>query len=328
MKERSFAAELASENVVAFPTETVYGLGANACSDKAVKQVFALKGRPSDNPLIVHVATIAAVSALSGSEPPPEAHNLMNKFWPGPLAIILPLSDSSPLSKFVTAGLTTAAFRMPSHPDALALLRDAAALGVQGVAAPSANKSGRPSPTSAAHVKEDFAGEELAIMETAVPCEVGLESTVLDLSCSPPVILRHGAVTASAIRAETGIEVDNGERKKGEEGDRPKAPGMKYRHYAPKAKVILCEDWSTLPAEARADGARVLAFEGTEHGFGPEQILSLGGGVKEGSQRLFEHLRTCDQLGATMITVDVGPVLAAGEEGLAMLDRLRKAASG
>eukprot|EP00286_Rhodomonas_abbreviata_P009129 CAMPEP_0181320246 /NCGR_PEP_ID=MMETSP1101-20121128/18015_1 /TAXON_ID=46948 /ORGANISM="Rhodomonas abbreviata, Strain Caron Lab Isolate" /LENGTH=379 /DNA_ID=CAMNT_0023427925 /DNA_START=159 /DNA_END=1298 /DNA_ORIENTATION=+ len=379
MGDVSFAAELAAERVVAFPTETVYGLGANCCSDKAVSSVFKLKGRPSDNPLIVHVATIAAVTSLSGSEPPPQAIKLMDAFWPGPLAIILPLTPDSPISKLVTAGLTTAAFRMPKHPAALNLLQSAASLGVQGVAAPSANKSGRPSPTSAAHVAQDFQNENVPIMQTDIPCECGLESTVLDLSRQPPCILRHGAVTASAIKQQTGIEVLSFHQACAEAGGGgepsssssaaaaavPKAPGMKYRHYAPKATLILCEGgggeeategggkagpgnesgggkagegrgggipWDAAAADA---GARALLFDSSParssasaSTFPPQHILSLGASVKEASQRVFALLRACDDADATTIYVDISPVLAAGEEGYALLDRLRKAAAG
>ena len=226
--------------LVAFPTETVYGLGASAMNPQAVARIFSVKGRPPDNPLIVHSADIAGLEPLVQTLSP-LARKLLLAFAPGPLTLVLPRSARVPA--VVTAGLDTVAVRIPDHPVAHRLL-DLAGIGV---AAPSANRSGRPSPTLAWHVLQDLDGRIPYLIDGG-PCRYGLESTVVDLSGDRPVILRPGSVTAEAISRVAGIETklaETGRRDDGESQERdgqPRAPGMKYRHYAPNARVVIAEE--------------------------------------------------------------------------------------
>ena len=229
-----FARMLAAGKTVAFPTETVYGLGADATSPAALAAIFKAKGRPSDNPLIVHVAEVEQIRELT-AEMTPLAHLLIKHFWPGPLTIILKKSDKVP--GMVTAGLDTVALRMPSHP----LARRLIALAGVPVAAPSANRSGRPSPTRGTHVITDLIGRVDAIIDGG-PCEVGLESTVVDATGTIPVILRPGGITREMLEAVIrGVEVDPSLLLETvlPASSAPRSPGMKYTHYAPKAKVVI-----------------------------------------------------------------------------------------
>ncbi|KAF2200556.1 translation factor [Delitschia confertaspora ATCC 74209] len=259
------AYELATtNNPVGFPTETVYGLGADATKGEAVRAIFQAKGRPADNPLIVHFSSIKqlrgllkgrrsteesdnGVQAEEGEEqdPIPEIYKpLIRKFWPGPLTIILPNPEDSLLAPEVTAGLNTFGARMPRSILALALIDMAGC----PLAAPSANASTRPSPTAAEHVKDDLNGRIHTIIDGG-PCNVGVESTVVDGLSSPPAILRPGGVTMEQLRQCPGWEnVVVGYKDKPEHGIRPRAPGMKYRHYSPKAMVVLYETGATLPS--------------------------------------------------------------------------------
>jgi L-threonylcarbamoyladenylate synthase len=227
---------------VAFPTETVYGLGADATRDDAVKAIFRVKGRPSDNPLIVHFASIRQIRQLlqpdDKIDPIPSIYKpLIEKFWPGPLTILLPLPNPSPLAPSVTVGLKTFGARIPRNPVALALLR----LADVPVAAPSANASTRPSPTAAEHVAHDLEGRISLVLDGG-PCDVGVESTVVDGLCSPPAILRPGGVSVEQLRECKGWEgVRIAYADKAEDKSAPRAPGMKYRHYSPRAKVLLYE---------------------------------------------------------------------------------------
>ncbi|OAL52099.1 translation initiation protein Sua5 [Pyrenochaeta sp. DS3sAY3a] len=245
------AEELVNTDVpVAFPTETVYGLGADATRSSAVKAIFAAKGRPADNPLIVHVHSLPQLrTLLRGNQdatnghierdPIPEIYKpLIERFWPGPITIILPAPDNSVLAPEVTAGLSTFGARMPRSILALSLLR----LCGRPLAAPSANASTRPSPTAAEHVFDDLRGKIRTIIDGG-PCEVGVESTVVDGLSSPPSILRPGGITVEQLRQCPGWEnVVVGYKDKQEGGaSKPRAPGMKYRHYSPKAEVILFE---------------------------------------------------------------------------------------
>ncbi|PAU92911.1 threonylcarbamoyl-AMP synthase [Aliifodinibius salipaludis] len=216
---------LKSGEVVAFPTETVYGLGANAKNPDAIKKVFEIKGRPSDNPLIVHISNQRQVKYFA-SEISDDAQNLMDSFWPGPLTLIF--KKKPEVLDIITAGLDTVALRWPKHPLSQQLIRRAGPL-----VAPSANSSGKPSPTKAEHVKEDF-GEDFPVVD-AGKTEIGLESTVLDISCEPYTIYRPGAVSAHEITEIIGREVvqDSGSSK----NDTAKSPGTKYSHYSPQAKV-------------------------------------------------------------------------------------------
>ena len=224
---------LKSGGLVAFPTETVYGLGGDALNPEASAKIYAAKGRPSDNPLIVHIADMEALKVLA-SEVPEKAKLLADRFWPGPLTMIMPKSDAVPYA--TTGGLDTVAIRMPSHPTAYELIRSS---GVY-IAAPSANTSGRPSPTTAQHVSEDLDGKIDMILDSG-SVDIGLESTILDMTVEPPMILRPGAITADMFEEVIGpVSVD--ETILGSESNKaPKAPGMKYRHYAPKAKLIIAE---------------------------------------------------------------------------------------
>ncbi len=222
---------LKKNEVVAFPTETVYGLGGNALSDQAIDKIYQAKGRPGDNPLIVHISEKKQIHDLC-TQVTPAAEKLINAFWPGPLTVILPSNGS--VSEKVTAGLPTVAVRMPEHPIALALIREA---GLP-VAAPSANTSGRPSPTSAGHVIKDLKGKIAGIVDGGMT-GVGLESTVVDATSSPITILRPGGITRAQLEEVIGkVTVDPSLLN---EKARPKSPGMKYTHYAPQAPLFLVE---------------------------------------------------------------------------------------
>ena len=219
--------------LVAFPTETVYGLGGNALNGESSRRIYAAKGRPSDNPLIVHICRFEDIYSITKIVPE-GARKLAQAFWPGPLTMILPKSDKVPYE--TTGGLETVAVRMPSHPAA----REMIACAGGYVAAPSANASGRPSPTTALHVAEDMLGKIDMIVDGG-PVGIGLESTIVDLTVSPPQILRPGYITKAMLEEVLGcVEEDPapGEQKSGQS---PRAPGMKYRHYAPRGELIIVE---------------------------------------------------------------------------------------
>ncbi|SLN53091.1 Threonylcarbamoyl-AMP synthase [Roseivivax jejudonensis] len=294
------AAHLRAGRLVAFPTETVYGLGADARDDRAVAGIFEAKARPAFNPLIVHVADRAAAAALVEWSDAAEA--LAGAFWPGPLTLVLPLRRDAGISKLATAGLDTLAVRMPAHPVARTLL---AAFGGP-VAAPSANRSGRISPTRAAHVMRDLEGRIAAVVAGG-PSEVGLESTILGLS-GPPTLLRPGGISAGEISAALGQPV--AERAA---NAAISAPGQTASHYAPVARVRLdATEW-------RKDEARL--------GFGRvacDLNLSASGDLREAAANLFAHLHALDESGAPAIAVS--PVPRRGL-GLAINDRLARAAA-
>lgn len=254
--------------LVAFPTETVYGLGADALSEEGAKKIYAAKGRPSDNPLIVHIADFSALDAIT-AQIPEEAKILADAFWPGPLTMIFQKSDRVPLT--TTGGLDTVAVRMPSHPVALALIRE----GGGYIAAPSANTSGRPSPTLASHVYEDLQGKIPMILDGG-PVGIGLESTIVDLSGDVPMILRPGYITQEMLQEKIGREVlvDPG-LIASDSTKHPKAPGMKYKHYAPKAQLTLIKGDSA----AVVDKICALTREHTQKGekvgiIGTDETLS------------------------------------------------------
>ncbi|KAK4132330.1 translation factor [Trichocladium antarcticum] len=262
-----------TDTPVAFPTETVYGLGADATRSAAVRGIFSAKGRPSDNPLIIHVSDLTMLrrllspSATPTTDPIPAIyHPLIQQFWPGPLTILLPLPTPSPLAPEVTAHLPTVGARLPAS----ALARTLIALAGAPLAAPSANASTRPSPTTAAHVRDDLRGA-IALVLDGGPCAVGVESTVVDGLCAPPAVLRPGGVGIEAIRAVGGpwADVERAYRDGGSEeeggGATPRAPGMKYKHYSPRARVVLYEASSGGPGLegdvlARVGGGMVLGF--------------------------------------------------------------------
>jgi L-threonylcarbamoyladenylate synthase len=322
------AAELLRRGgLVAFPTETVYGLGADATQDQAVSSIFAAKGRPSDNPLIIH---LGHASQLAGwvSEIPPAARRLAEAFWPGPLTLVLPHRGN--ISPRVTAGLPTVAVRVPGHPVARALILEA---GVP-VAAPSANRSGRPSPTEGKHVWEDLAGRIDALLD-AGPAGVGVESAVVDVTGETPVLLRPGGVSLEELSRIAGqIEVDPG---LAGESAAPRSPGMKYRHYAPKGEMWLVpgetkdarERIGRLIQEARQKGRRVgvLTTEENQSFYSADVVVACGKRSDPASvaRALYAALRRFDEERVDLIFAETFP-----EEGLfhSVMNRLRKAADG
>ncbi len=313
-----------SGGLVAFPTETVYGLGANALDGAAAKKIYEAKGRPSDNPMIVHIADIKAL-ALIAAEAPPAARKLADVFWPGPLTLVLKKKKVVP--KETTGGLDTVAVRMPDHPVALALIREA---GVP-IAAPSANLSGKPSPTKAAHVIEDFSGKIDCIIDGG-SSRIGLESTVLDLTSEIPTILRPGFVTPEDIKDVLGsVGVHPGAL--GAVGEQnAKSPGMKYRHYAPKAKMVLFEGakdkvLARIAQEAAANKGKrlgVLLFDNVPE-IPKENKILVGAGASGGVEtqcRIYDALREFDARGAELILTQG---IAPEGFGLAVMNRLRRA---
>lgn len=323
------AAALRAGQLVAFPTETVYGLGANALDGAAVAQIFAAKGRPADNPLIVHVADRSAVDQVV-REIPPKAVALMDAFWPGPLTLVLPRQAAIPTE--VAAGLPTVGVRMPSHPVALALIR---AAGVP-VAAPSANRSGRPSPTSAEHVLEDMMGRIPWVLDGG-ETGVGLESTVLDLTVDPPTVLRPGGVTVEQLQQVIGeVRIDPGVNGTTQAAN-PRSPGMKYTHYAPKAPVLLVEGpvlamqakIVDLAEEFMAEGKRVGILCATESmgRYSAPVVLDYGDRhqLEMVAASLFRTLRAFDRHAVDVVLAEGVPETGIG---LAVMNRLRRAAGG
>ena len=317
-----------SGELVGFPTETVYGLGANALDADAVRRIFEAKGRPGDNPLIVHISAIDQLEPLIAATPSPMARALMDAYWPGPMTLIFPKSDAVPMA--VTAGLDTVAVRFPAHPAARALI-DAAQMPI---AAPSANRSGRPSPTTAAHVFEDMDGRIPLILDGG-PCDVGLESTVIDVTAGEPRILRPGGVTREMIAAVCGSAgVDPAVMRPLKEGERPRSPGMKYRHYAPSGELTIVEGGPESVVEAirglydaaLSEGRRPLILALSDHlpAYGDRKTLSLGADAAEMAHAVFACLREADDLGANAIFSE-----AVSEDGvgLAVMNRLGRAAA-
>lgn len=313
------AAILRQGECVAFPTETVYGLGANALDEKAVAKIFLAKGRPADNPLIIHCHNRSQLNDLVVGWPR-EAEILMNTFWPGPLTLILYKKPAVP--SIVTGGLDTVALRFPSHPVAINLLK-AADLPV---AAPSANVSGKPSPTRAEHVLEDMSGKIAAIIDGG-PTEGGVESTVLDCTISPFRILRPGGVTLEQIRALVPAELDSGER-----AVSPRSPGMKYRHYSPDAEVVLVtgdkiqEEIQGQIKHFQAMGLKVAVMAFSESPRYPgAYLLDMGSktDVSVAASRIYHLLRQADALGFDLILIEGLP---DEDLGRAIMNRLRKAA--
>ncbi len=328
---------LRAEQVVAFPTETVYGLGAWALSEKAVRAIYEAKGRPSDNPLIVHVSPGMELKTLA-RDIGETAKRLMDMFWPGPLTLIFEKTDSVPLC--TTGGLATVGIRMPANETALKLF----SLAGLPVAAPSANLSGRPSPTTALHVLEDMDGRIPCIIDGG-PCRVGLESTVLDVTGALPVILRPGAITREMLEKEIGtVRMDPAILPSAapRETERPKAPGMKYRHYAPRGTMELIQGSDEQMAAYIAEQAASWSRKGITGGLLATQELldrlrgRLPGGFhieNMGSRhrpdviasRIFASLRNFDTAGCGLILCEALPET---DENTAAMNRLRKAASG
>jgi L-threonylcarbamoyladenylate synthase len=300
------AQALRGGELVAFPTETVYGLGADATNARTVAAIFAAKGRPRFNPLIVHVPDVETAAGLGHLGE--RGHRLAAAFWPGPLSLVTAKRKDCPVADLATAGLDTVAIRVPSHPIAQALLR-AARLPI---AAPSANRSGHVSPTTAAHVEADL-GANVAMILDGGPTAVGLESTVVDISGDEAVVLRLGAVSRESIARVLGHPVAIAQ---GEPG-KPASPGMLARHYAPATKLRL-------DAREVRDGEALLAFGAAAptHA-GPMVNLSSSGDLVEAAANLFSALRTLDRTGVGAIAVMPIPEEGLGE---AINDRLRRAA--
>ena len=308
--------------LVAIPTETVYGLGANALDETAVHKIFEAKGRPQDNPLIIHVPGPQWLPRYC-EDVPPLAYTLARKFWPGPLTMILKRKKVVPDA--TTAGLNTVGVRCPDHQVTLAIIREA---GVP-IAAPSANTSGRPSCTCAADCLEDMEGKIDAVVDGG-PCQVGVESTIVDLTCDPPRLLRPGGMPLEALEEVVGpLTVDKAVTEPLKDGEQPKAPGMKYRHYAPKAPVTVV----TGPAEASArtieqlakPGDGVICFDEFADRFDRQTVECLGPSRDKRiqAQRVFDALRAFD-------SKDVQQIYAQCPDsqglGLAIGNRLKKAA--
>lgn len=313
---------LKAGEVVGMPTETVYGLAANALDGKAVSKIFAAKGRPQDNPLIVHIADFSEVSLLC-SALPQKAKLLADAFWPGPLTMILPKSEKIPDE--VSAGLDTVGIRLPSHRVARALIR---AAGVP-LAAPSANLSGRPSTTTAEHVKSDMNGKIAAIIDGG-ECTVGVESTVISLAGDTPRLLRPGGITLEQLRSVLGtVEIDHALYETIGADEKVSSPGMKYRHYAPKAAVTVVCGAPEKTAEYILKNAKkedgILCFDEFAKIFTNATVLSYGGmhDLEKQAKTIFDKLRTFD-------AYDVPQIFAQCPDesgiGLAVSNRLKKAA--
>lgn len=331
----SAAQVLKSGGLVAFPTETVYGLGANALDTHAVEGIFRAKGRPSDNPLIVHIADTKDINTLAGTVPI-VVPLLMDTFWPGPLTLVMPKSEKIP--PIITAGLDTVGIRIPSHPIALALIRKA---GIP-IAAPSANSSGRPSPTLAKHVMEDLAGKVDIIIDGG-STNVGVESTVLDTTSEPPVILRPGGVTMEQLQRLLGKVDSDPTLNMADSGNiSPRSPGMKYRHYAPNAALLLLQgpiERVAAEISRRAElyhkeggSVGILATEETAALYEPSlysycKILSLGSRKNPESlaANLFRCLRDFDQNGVSFVLAETPEISGIGQ---AVMNRLLKASGG
>ncbi|GAK14473.1 L-threonylcarbamoyladenylate synthase [Geomicrobium sp. JCM 19039] len=315
---------LKNGELVAFPTETVYGLGANGLSTEAVQNIFTAKGRPSDNPLILHIGQLEQLDALV-FERSELANQLIESFWPGALTLVMKRSQLVP--DIVTARLDTVAIRMPSHPVARRILKE-----VQlPIAAPSANRSGRPSPTLAAHVMNDLNGRIAAVVDGGA-CGYGLESTVVDLSGDVPVILRPGGVTEEMIEDAVGTTIMRPTANTAEHT--PKSPGMKYRHYAPDTALIIggkqANEVQELIDQYRNKGKRVAAAvtDDLQKEIQADHHLNLGekDRLDRVSQRVYQVLREVDAL---QPEVDVCIIQSFEEKGLgrAIMNRLNKAAN-
>lgn len=310
---------LKAGEVIAMPTETVYGLAGDATNDVAIRKIFEAKGRPTDNPLIVHVASVEQAGHFAQTIPP-VAKRLMEAFWPGALTIILPSNGRA--SSLVTAGLDSIGLRMPDHDAALDLIRSSGL----GLAAPSANRSGRPSPTSAKHVADDLSGRIAGIMDGG-PTGIGVESTVIDCTTEPATILRPGGVTKEAIEAVIGpVNLD---ANLNDETAAPRSPGMKYTHYAPSAPLYLVDgvrdDLVQIVTARKEAGKRVGALVFDEEPTPADVTLSLGRSMETAAQRLYEALRKFDETDVEEIYVNrIEPTGVA----LAVYNRLYKAAGG
>ena len=314
--------------LVGIPTETVYGLGANALDAEAVNKIFEAKGRPQDNPLIIHIPGPQWLPRYC-EDVPPLAYTLARKFWPGPLTMILKRKPIVPDA--TTAGLDTVGVRCPDHQVTLSIIREA---GVP-VAAPSANTSGRPSCTTAADVMEDMEGKIDAVVDGG-PCQVGVESTILDLTCTPPRLLRPGGLPLEALEEVVGpVAVDKAVTERLKDGEQPKAPGMKYRHYAPKADMTLVEgdmdkvvayiNEQTKKAEAEGKKVGIICTEESQDMYQGGNLEVIGSREHEETvaHNLFAVLRDFD---ARKVDCIFSESFSKDQLGQAIMNRLCKAA--
>ena len=313
--------------LVAFPTETVYGLGGDALNPQSSRKIYTAKGRPSDNPLIVHIYRIEDLENIA-VDIPKEAYILAEKFWPGPLTMILKKSDRVP--KETTGGLQTVAIRMPKHPAALKLIQAAGGY----VAAPSANRSGRPSPTLAKYVIQDMDGRIDMILDGGQAL-IGLESTIVDLTSDKPMILRPGYITGKMIEEAVGSVTEDVTMFSVAGGQAPKAPGMKYKHYAPKGEVIIVEgeaekvvpyiNEKTIQAQSKGERVGVIATLENQSKYHADFVKNIGSRLDEEmiAGKLFQLLREFDDEEATIIYSEA---FFGGNLGQAIMNRLLKAA--
>jgi L-threonylcarbamoyladenylate synthase len=307
---------LKNKGIVAFPTETVYGLGADAFSAEAVRKVFAAKGRPADDPLIVHIASMTdAEKAVD--KIPAVARKLMKKYWPGPLTLVMPKSNRVP--REVTAGLQTVAVRMPSHPVALALCKK-----VGPIAAPSANSFGKPSPTKAMHVFADLKGKIPLILDGG-STHIGVESTIVSLATKPARLLRPGKITVEQLRRILPVEIATSVKK----SEKPLAPGMKYRHYSPKTPILLvlkptAGKIAGIVEKEQGRGRKIgLLCAGRYHS-GAERVIIIGKTPEAFAKRLFDALRWLDSQKLDLIIAEGLPEKGFG---MAVMNRLKRAAA-
>ncbi|CCH40941.1 hypothetical protein BN7_475 [Wickerhamomyces ciferrii] len=318
-----------SDQVVAFPSETVYGLGGSSFNDESIKNIYKAKNRPADNPLITHISSISQINSFFNLEIPEIYKPLIKEFWPGPLTILLPINNNdnqNKLSKLTTANQPTFAVRLPSHPIARALIH----LSQVPIAAPSANASTRPSPTLAQHVYHDLQGKIPLILDGGAS-NVGVESTVIDGLSNPPMLLRPGGVSLEEIKKIGGKNWENIQvaKKISDPNEPVKTPGMKYKHYSPTAKVILVNNEETIKkyiSENSLEDKKIALlttqfFQGNKfNGI----VDHLGKSKEEISSNLFSFLRKIDELGVDLIFVES---VDEKNEGLAIMNRLNKAAS-
>ena len=328
-KEMEAAGKLiAAGELVAFPTETVYGLGGDALDPEAAHKIYAAKGRPSDNPLIVHIADYEDIYRV-GKNIPKQAKLLADAFWPGPLTMIVEKSENVPYA--TTGGMDTVAIRMPNHPVALSLIRKSGCL----IAAPSANTSGRPSPSEADHVEEDLSGKIAMIIDGGA-VSIGIESTIIDLTEKTPMVLRPGYITPQMLSDVLGEEViiDPGIIA-ADDTKKPKAPGMKYKHYAPKADMVIVDGEKEAVIQtinnkiqaAKKEGIKVavIATDETKSRYDADIVLSIGSRSEEDTiaRHLYSILRECDELNVEEIYSEC---FSTPRIGQAIMNRLLKAA--
>lgn len=333
-KVREAAALIRQGELVAFPTETVYGLGADALRPEASAKIYEAKGRPSDNPLIVHISKFEDLERIAKTVPE-QARKLSEAFWPGPLTMVVWKNEKVPYT--TTGGMDTVAVRMPNHKAALALIAESGCL----IAAPSANTSGRPSPTEASHVAEDMNGRIPMILDGGA-VGIGIESTIIDLTEAKPMILRPGYITKQMLEEvlQEEVVIDPGilatdTTDPSQNGQKPKAPGMRYKHYAPKADLILVEgetervaaEINRLTMNAQAEKMRVgiIATDETMSYYKADVVVSIGARSDEDAiaQHLYKILRDFD---AQEVDVIYSESFATPRIGQAIMNRLLKAA--